>query len=237
MKNYESFLTACISLMHEPDKPWSRQIAVVYEHTKTTQEKCSPIGHNNAKHVPNQEPASAWIFGNSSVILGDPGAASRVGSKGATKVLKYGWKSPWPHSHRTILKNSNGCRLLIGHKKCFVLFCPIGEQFLLSSFRTRRLLSRHSCQVRSPSFPNQKQRKSWWVEKRFGCYQQEQLHWENSVSDGSRCIVNNRKFKMQRRRESKKNNGLIRQNNNFARASRFFVHFFAVNCTTTRENA
>ena len=38
-------------------------------------------------------------------------------------------------SHRTISKNSSGCRLLIGHKKCFVLFCPIGEQFLLSSFR------------------------------------------------------------------------------------------------------
>ena len=38
-------------------------------------------------------------------------------------------------SHRTIAKNSSGCRLLIGHKKCFVLLCPIGEQFLLSSFR------------------------------------------------------------------------------------------------------
>ena len=38
-------------------------------------------------------------------------------------------------SHRTISKNSSGCRLLIGHKKCFVLMCPIGEQFLLSSFR------------------------------------------------------------------------------------------------------
>ena len=38
-------------------------------------------------------------------------------------------------SHRTISKNSSGCRLLIGHKKCFVLLCPIGEQFLLSSFR------------------------------------------------------------------------------------------------------
>ena len=37
--------------------------------------------------------------------------------------------------HRTISKNSSGCRLLIGHKKCFVLLCPIGEQFLLSSFR------------------------------------------------------------------------------------------------------
>ena len=92
--------------------------------------------------------------------------------------------------------------------------------------RTRRLLSRHSCPVRSPSFPNQKRRNYRWVEKRFGCYQQEQfiLHWENSVSDGSQCIVNNRKFKMKRRRESKKSNSLTRQNNNFARASRFFAY-------------
>ena len=37
-------------------------------------------------------------------------------------------------SHRAVSKNSSGCRLLIGHKKCFVLLCPIGEQFLLSSF-------------------------------------------------------------------------------------------------------
>ena len=73
--------------------------------------------------------------------------------------------------------------------------------------RTRRLLSRHSCPVRSPSFPNQKRRNYRWVEKRFGCYQQEQfnLHWENSVSDGSQCIVNNRKFKMRRRRIRNKN--------------------------------
>ena len=34
-----------------------------------------------------------------------------------------------------ISKNSSGCGLLIGHIKCFVLLCPIGEQFLLSSFR------------------------------------------------------------------------------------------------------
>ena len=75
-------------------------------------------------------------------------------------------------------------------------------------------------------FPNQKRRNYRWVEKRFGCYQQEQfiLHWENSVSDGSQCIVNNRKFKMKRRRESKKSNSLTRQNNNFARASRFFAY-------------
>ena len=28
-------------------------------------------------------------------ILGDPGAVSRVGRKGATNVFKYGLKSPW----------------------------------------------------------------------------------------------------------------------------------------------
>ena len=38
-------------------------------------------------------------------------------------------------SHRTVSKNSSRCRFLIRHKKCFVLLCPIGEQFLLSSFR------------------------------------------------------------------------------------------------------
>ena len=38
-------------------------------------------------------------------------------------------------SHRTISKQSRECWFLIGHKKCFVLLCSIGEQFLLSSFR------------------------------------------------------------------------------------------------------
>ena len=101
--------------------------------------------------------------------------------------------------------------------------------------RTRRLLSRHNCPARSPSFPNQERKNYRWVEKRFGCYQQEQfnLHWENFFSDGSQCIVNNRKFKMKRRRESKKSNSLARQNNNFARASRFF----AVTARLARENA
>ena len=53
--------------------------------------------------------------------------------------------------------------------------------------RTRRLLSRHNCPARSRSFPNQERKNCRWVEKRFGCYQQEQfnLPWENSVSDGS----------------------------------------------------
>ena len=98
------------------------------------------------------------------------------------------------HSHRTISKRSSECWLLIGPKKCFVLFCPIGEQFLRSSFREfvydGYSSSRHSCPVRSPSFPNQTKELPM-SRKRFGCYQQEQfnLHWENSVSDGSQCIV------------------------------------------------
>ena len=36
---------------------------------------------------------------------------------------------------------------------------------------------------------------------------------------------------------SKKAIGLDRQNNNFARASRFFVHFFAVTARLRRQNA
>ena len=39
------------------------------------------------------------------------------------------------YSHRTISKRSSEYWLLIGHKKCFVLLCPIGKQFLLSPFR------------------------------------------------------------------------------------------------------
>ena len=116
--------------------------------------------------------------------------------------------------------------------------------------RTRRLLSRHTCPVRSPSlcvqgkllfstFLTRNEGTTDESKKRLGCYQQEQFNLprEYSVFDGSQCIVNNRKFKMRRRRESQISNSLTRQNNNFARASRFFVHFFAVNCTTTRENA
>ena len=29
------------------------------------------------------------------IILGDPGAVSRAGRKGATKIFKYGRKTPW----------------------------------------------------------------------------------------------------------------------------------------------
>ena len=64
-------------------------------------------------------------------ILGDPGAVSRVGRKGATKVFKHSPKSPWVPTLTGPFPNGQA----IGNKKCFVLLCPIGEQFLLSSFR------------------------------------------------------------------------------------------------------
>ena len=51
---------------------------------------------------------------------------------------------------------------------------------------------------------------------------------------------NNRDFKNQRRgrqRERHKNNRFNKQNNNFARASHFFVHFLPVFARLRRENA
>ena len=183
-------------------------------------------------------------------ILGDPGAVSRVGRKGGTKVFKYGWKSPWVPT----LNNLSGCRVLIGHKKCFVLLCPINWQTVSAGFfswvRTRRLLSCHTCPVCSPSLCVQgkllfstflTRNKGTTVlpsKKRLGCYQQEQFNLprEHSVFDSSQYIVNNGKFKMRRRRESQISNSLARQKNT-AYASHFFVHFFAFNCTTTCEKA
>ena len=96
-------------------------------------------------------------------------------------------------SHRTISKYSIGCRLLIGHKKCFVLLCSIGEQFLLSYFREFVVLSRHTCPVRSPSLCEQgKLLFSTFLtktnelpmsrKKRLGCHQQEQFNLPREYS-------------------------------------------------------
>ena len=83
----------------------------------------------------------------------------------------------------------------------------------LSRVRTRRLLSRHTCPVRSPSlyvqgkllfstFLTRNEGTTDESKKRLGCYKQEQFNLprEYSVFDGSQCIVNNRKFEMWRRR-------------------------------------
>ena len=79
---------------------------------------------------------------------------SSVRVKGRDESFQVRAKEPQgTDSHRTISKNSSGYRLLIGHKKCFVLLCPIGEQFLLSSFR--EFLHDGYCPVRSPSLCEQ----------------------------------------------------------------------------------
>ena len=100
--------------------------------------------------------------------------------------------------------------------------------------RTPRLLSRHTCPVRSPSlcvqgkllfstFLTRNEGTTGESKKRLGCYKQEQFNLprEYSVFDGSQCIVNIRKFEMWQRRESQISNGSTMQNNNFARVSRF----------------
>ena len=46
----ESFLTACISLVQEPDKPWPSQQPSCTISRKELRRCCSPIGHNNTKH-------------------------------------------------------------------------------------------------------------------------------------------------------------------------------------------
>ena len=46
----ESFLTACMSLVHKLDKPWSRQWPSFTNTRKELIEMCSPIGHNSTKH-------------------------------------------------------------------------------------------------------------------------------------------------------------------------------------------
>ena len=127
-------------------------------------------------------------------------------------------------------------------KKVLCIIVPnrptVSPEFF-SWVRTRRLLSDTVAQFVHQAFLTRNEGTTDESKNVSDANQQEQLnlHWENSVSDGSQCIVNNRKFKMKRRRESKKSNSLTRQNNNFARASRFFVYFFAVTARLARENA
>ena len=119
------------------------------------------------------------------------------GKKAGRKFLLRAKEPLGTDSHRTISKNSSGCRLLIGHKKCFVLLCPIGEQFLLSS--SREFVHDGYCPVRSPSlcvqgkllfstFLTRNKGTTDELNKRLGYYQQEQLNLprEYSVFDGSK---------------------------------------------------
>ena len=186
-------------------------------------------------------------------IIGDPGAVSRVGRKGGTKVFKGTGKiAPGDRLSRIYFQKFKRMPSPDWAQKMLCIIVPnrrsVSPEFFLW-VRTRRLLSRHTCPVRSPSLCVQGKllfstfliRNEGTTDKskqRLRCYQQEQFSFAlgYSVFDGSQCIVSNSKFKMRRRRESQISNSLTKQNN-FARATRFFVHFFAVKYTTTRENA
>ena len=64
--------------------------------------------------------------------------------------------------------------------------------------------------------------------------------WDSPFGVERDDTTNIRDFKIPRRQwqwKRQKSNRLNRQNNNFARASRFFVHFFAVPAPLRRENA
>ena len=104
---------------------------------------------NQSEAAPNNNIAAKWISNVDvffeSLIRVIRGTRSRSssetqgqsvgsGERAGRKFSSTGERAPG-YRLRAISKNSSGCRLLIGRKKCFVLLCPIGEQFLLSSFR------------------------------------------------------------------------------------------------------
>ena len=65
-----------------------------------------------------------------------PGAFPSSETQGRDESLQAWAEEPWvPTLTGPFPKRSSECWLLIGHKKCYVLLCPIREQHLLSSFR------------------------------------------------------------------------------------------------------
>ena len=136
-------------------------------------------------------------------ILGDQGAVSRVGRKGATKVFKYGRKSPWPWVPtltELFPKIQADTGSWLGTKNALYYCAQSANSFswVLSWVRTRLLLSCYTCPVRSPSLcePGRLLSSSFLTrnegttdesKKRLGCYQQEQVNLpgEYSVFDSS----------------------------------------------------
>ena len=91
-------------------------------------------------------------------ILGDPGAVSQVERNGATKVFKYGRKSPWVLTLTELFpKIQAGAGSWLGTENA-LYYLPNQRTVspeLFSWVRKRRLLPCHTCPVRSPSFSKQ----------------------------------------------------------------------------------
>ena len=115
-------------------------------------------------------------------ILGDPGAVSRVGRKGATKVFKYGRKSPWvPTLTKIFPKIQEDTGSWLDTKNALYYCSQSANSFswvLFSSSYTTAVVFSHlpgsfTKLVRAREtfifyFPNQKRRNYRWDEKTFG---------------------------------------------------------------------
>ena len=83
-------------------------------------------------------------------ILGDPGAVSRVGRKGGTKVFKYGWKSPWvPTLIKLFQKIQADAGSWLGTKNVLYYCAQLANSFswvlFVSSYTTAIVLPHLSC--------------------------------------------------------------------------------------------
>ena len=171
-------------------------------------------------------------------IFGDPGAVCRVGRKGGTKVLKYGQKSPWYRLSSNYFQKYKRMTAPDWAQKMLCIIVPNRRKsfswvLFVSSYTTATVLphlpgsfTKLVCVQGKLLFSTFLTRNEWTTDeskKRLGCYQQDQFNLprEYSVFDSSQYIVNNRKFKMRRRRESQISNSLTREKKNFACASHF----------------
>ena len=102
--------------------------------TQTTEWRITFMSHKNTMEGPWKSKENFhdqwkfYIIHRIFIILGDPGVVSRA----AREKVRRKWKSPWLPTLTGPFPNGQENA---GNKKCFVLLCPIGEQFLVSSFR------------------------------------------------------------------------------------------------------
>ena len=137
----------------------------------------SPFGFANVEIL--TVPATSFLH---VYILGDPGAVSRVGRKGGTKVFKYGRKSPWvPTLTELFPKIQADAGSWLGTKNALYYCAQSANSFswvlFVSSYTTAIVLPHlpgsFTKLVRAREtfifyFPNQKRRNYRWVEKTFG---------------------------------------------------------------------
>ena len=123
-------------------------------------------------------------------ILGDPGAVSRVGRKGATKVFKYGQKSPWvPTLTELFSKLQADAGSWLGTKNALYYCAQSANSFswvlFVISYTTANVLPHlpgsftklaRARETVISTGPNQKRRNYRWVEKTVGMLSTGAIH-------------------------------------------------------------